>query len=196
VTDSFWSAIDDLESQGASYHDVDLPSVEHAVEAYYVIAMSEASSNLARFDGVRYGYSSDSDGNWNEAFAETREEGFGEGGQAPRRPRDVRSLGGLPRQITTNRPRTPAPGSNRTSTSPSPTRDVPAAPTMPVPPMEQGENLEDPMALYLADANTTPVNLADLPAISVPIEGDQRRPPGRDAVRRAGVRREGDNSSR
>ena len=53
VVETFYDAIDELEAQGASTHEVDLPSVEHAVEAYYVIAMSEASSNLARFDGVR-----------------------------------------------------------------------------------------------------------------------------------------------
>ncbi|SFS08644.1 aspartyl/glutamyl-tRNA(Asn/Gln) amidotransferase subunit A [Halomicrobium zhouii] len=169
VTDSFWSAIDDLESQGASYHDVDLPSVEHAVEAYYVIAMSEASSNLARFDGVRYGYSSDSDGNWNEAFAETREEGFGK--EVKRRV--VLGTYALSagyhdkyyKQAQDARAWVKQDFDESLSDA-----DVLAAPTMPVPPMERGENLEDPMALYLADANTTPVNLADLPAISVPIE--------------------------
>ncbi len=78
VVERFWDAMDELESQGATVHEVSLPSVEHAVEAYYVIAMSEASSNLARYDGVRYGESGGYDGNWNETFAETREEAFGD----------------------------------------------------------------------------------------------------------------------
>jgi aspartyl-tRNA(Asn)/glutamyl-tRNA(Gln) amidotransferase subunit A len=78
VVETFWDAIADLEAQGASYHEVSMESLEHAVEAYYVIAMSEASSNLARFDGVRYGPTPEYEGNWNEEFAKVREEGFGE----------------------------------------------------------------------------------------------------------------------
>ncbi len=169
VTDSFWSAIDELESMGATYHDVDLPSVEHAVEAYYVIAMSEASSNLARFDGVRYGHSADAEGNWNEAFAATREEGFGE--EVKRRV--VLGTYALSagyhdkyyKQAQDARAWVKQDFDESLSDA-----DVLASPTMPVPPMERGENLDDPMQLYLADANTTPVNLADLPAISVPID--------------------------
>src|SRR6056297_1597280 len=78
VRETFEDALESLEAQGATTTEVDLPSVEQAVEAYYVIAMSEASSNLARYDGVRYGHKSDADGNWNESFAQTRSEGFGE----------------------------------------------------------------------------------------------------------------------
>jgi aspartyl-tRNA(Asn)/glutamyl-tRNA(Gln) amidotransferase subunit A len=169
VTDSFWSAIDELESRGASYHDVDLPSVEHAVEAYYVIAMSEASSNLARFDGVRYGHSADSDGNWNEAFAATREEGFGD--EVKRRVvLGTYALSAGYHDKFYKQAQDARAWIKRDFDDSLSDADVLAAPTMPVPPMEQGENLEDPMQLYLADANTTPVNLADLPAISVPIE--------------------------
>jgi len=75
VVETVEAAIADLEAQGAETTEISLPSVEHAVQAYYVIAMAEASSNLARFDGVRYGNRAESDGNWNESFAETREEG-------------------------------------------------------------------------------------------------------------------------
>jgi len=195
VTDSFWSAIDDLESQGASYHDVDLPSVEHAVEAYYVIAMSEASSNLARFDGVRYGYSSDSDGNWNEAFAETREEGFGE--EVKRRVVLGRTLSRRATTTsTTNRPRTPRAwvkqdfdeslsdaGRAGRADDARPAHGAgrePGRPDGAVPRRRQHDAGEPRrLARHLG-----------------PYRGDQRRPPGRDAVRRAGVRREGDNSSR
>lgn len=169
VTDSFWSAIDDLLAQGATYHEVDLSSVEYAVEAYYVIAMSEASSNLARFDGVRYGRSADSDGNWNEAFAATREAGFGE--EVKRRillGTYALSAGYHDRYY--RQAQDARAWIKRDFDESLADADVLASPTMPVPPMEHGENLEDPMQLYLTDANTTPANLADLPAISVPIE--------------------------
>src|SRR5699024_5574602 len=81
VAAAFEETISALESQGAEVHEVSLDSLSHAVAAYYVIAMSEASSNLARFDGVRYGISGATDegyeGNWNDAFARSREAGFG-----------------------------------------------------------------------------------------------------------------------
>lgn len=76
----FEAALSDLREQGAETIEVGLDSINSALAAYYVIAMSEASSNLARFDGVRYGVSGsdEDDGNWNETFAQAREEGFGE----------------------------------------------------------------------------------------------------------------------
>ena len=77
VVDVFEDSLEELEAQGAEITEVSLDSLEHAVQAYYVIAMSEASSNLARFDGVRYGPDGDREGNWNDAFAAVREEGFG-----------------------------------------------------------------------------------------------------------------------
>ena len=168
VVEQFWDAIDELEAQGASYHEVSLPSLEHAVEAYYVIAMSEASSNLARFDGVRYGTSGGYEGNWNESFAQAREDGFGE--EVKRRvllgtyalsagyhdkyykkAQDARAL------------------VQQDFDDAFSEADVLASPTMPVTPFELGESLDDPLQMYLADANTTPVNLANLPAISVPV---------------------------
>ncbi|MDY6764644.1 MAG: amidase family protein, partial [Halobacteria archaeon] len=72
VLEEFWDAIGRLEDEGASYHKVPMDSLEYALAAYYVIAMGEASSNLARYDGVRYGPPGDSSENWNESFAEAR----------------------------------------------------------------------------------------------------------------------------
>ena len=182
VRERFEATLDDLESQGATVEEVSLPSVEHAVEAYYVIAMSEASSNLARYDGVRYGTSasaasggsSDSsdgesggfEGNWNEAFSKSRE-AFGE---------EVK------RRILLGTYALSAGYHDKYYKQAQDARawvkqdfdetfqqvDVVASPTMPTPPFEQGESLDDPLQMYLADANTVPVNLADLPAISVP----------------------------
>jgi len=176
VVETFRDAIDDLEAQGAETVEVSMPSVEKAVAAYYVIAMSEASSNLARFDGTRYGLNAveagDYDdlseaGNWNEAFATAREEGFGE---------EVK------RRILLGTFALSAGYHDKYYAKAQDARewikqdfdeslqeaDVLASPTMPVPPFELGEGLEDPRTMYLADANTVPVNLADLPAISVP----------------------------
>jgi len=168
VVEQFWDAIDELEVQGASYHEVSLPSLEHAVEAYYVIAMSEASSNLARFDGVRYGTSGGYEGNWNESFAQAREDGFGE--EVKRRV----LLGTYAlsagyhdkyyRKAQDARAMVQQDFDDAFSEA-----DVLASPTMPVTPFELGESLDDPLQMYLADANTTPVNLANLPAISVPV---------------------------
>jgi len=177
VVETFWDAMDDLEAAGASYHEVSLPSLEHAVEAYYVIAMSEASSNLARFDGVRYGHDADAGGNWNEQFAATREAGFGAEvtrrvllgtyalsagyhGKYYEQAQNARSL------------------IRQDFAAAFDDADVLASPTMPVPPMEIGENLEDPLTMYLADTNTVPANLANLPAISVPAGEAERLPVG------------------
>jgi len=177
VVETFWDAIADLEAQGASYHEVALPSVEHAVEAYYVIAMSEASSNLARFDGVRYGQSG-GDGNWNESFAQSREQGFGE--EVKRRVLlGTYALSAGYHDKYYKKAQDARAWVKQDFDEALTDADVLASPTMPVPPMERGESLDDPLTMYLADANTTPVNLANLPAISVPAgETDDGLPVG------------------
>ncbi len=167
VVETFWDAIADLEDRGAEYHEVSLPSVEHAVEAYYVIAMSEASSNLARFDGVRYGQSGGYDGNWNETFAKAREEGFGD--EVKRRILlGTYALSAGYHDKYYEKAQDARAWVKQDFDEALAEADVLASPTMPVPPFELGESLDDPLQLYLADANTVPVNLADLPAISVP----------------------------
>jgi aspartyl-tRNA(Asn)/glutamyl-tRNA(Gln) amidotransferase subunit A len=167
VVETFEGALADLEARGAEIHEVSLPSVERAVQAYYVIATSEASSNLARFDGVRYGPATESEGNWNEAFASVREAGFGD---------EVK------RRILLGTYALSAGYHDKYYAKAQDARawvaqdfdealsaaDVLASPTMPVLPFELGESLDDPLQMYLADANTVPVNLANLPAISVP----------------------------
>ncbi|GAB7013180.1 Asp-tRNA(Asn)/Glu-tRNA(Gln) amidotransferase subunit GatA [Halolamina salina] len=176
VVETFRDAIDELEAQGAETVEVSMPSVEKAVAAYYVIAMSEASSNLARFDGTRYGLNAveagDADdlseaGNWNEAFATAREEGFG-----PEVKRRI-LLGTFALSAGYHdkyyaKAQDAREWIKQDFDESLQEADVLASPTMPVPPFELGEGLEDPRTMYLADANTVPVNLADLPAISVP----------------------------
>jgi aspartyl-tRNA(Asn)/glutamyl-tRNA(Gln) amidotransferase subunit A len=167
ITETFWDAISRLEAAGATYREISLPSVETAVQAYYVIAMGEASSNLARYDGVRYGEPGGYEGNWNETFANAREQGFG---------------AEVKRRILLGTYALSAGYQDKYYAKAQDARawvkqdfkqtfakvDVVASPTMPVPPFELGERLDDPLQMYLADANTVPVNLANLPAISVP----------------------------
>ncbi len=167
VRNVFENALGDLEDRGATVETVSLPSVETAVQAYYVIAMSEASSNLARFDGVRYGVRGDSDGNWNESFAAARETGFGE--EVKRRVLlGTYALSAGYQDKYYKQAQDARAWVKRDFDEAFESVDVIASPTMPVPPFELGESLDDPLQMYLADANTVPVNLANLPAISVP----------------------------
>jgi aspartyl-tRNA(Asn)/glutamyl-tRNA(Gln) amidotransferase subunit A len=177
VEEAFWNSIDSLESSGFNYQEVSMPSLESAVEAYYVIAMSEASSNLARFDGIRYGQKSDEGSDWNENFSETRGEGFGD---------EVKRRVMLGTYATSEgykdnyydkaqkvREKIRYEFEEKFSKV-----DIVATPTMPVTPFRIGDSLDDPLKMYLADANTTPVNLSNLPAISVPTNQSNELPVG------------------
>ena len=167
VVDRFEAALADLRAQGAETVAVSLDSVEHAVQAYYVIATSEASSNLARFDGVRYGVSGGDEGNWNDAFARAREEGFGE--EVKRRILlGTYALSAGYHDKYYKKAQDARAWVKRDFDDAFERADVLATPTMPVLPPALGESLSDPLQLYLMDANTVPVNLANLPAISVP----------------------------
>ncbi|MEF8838089.1 MAG: Asp-tRNA(Asn)/Glu-tRNA(Gln) amidotransferase subunit GatA [Haloarculaceae archaeon] len=167
VVTTFRAAVADLEARGARTREVALPALEHAVQAYYVIAMSEASSNLARFDGVRYGESGRTDGDWNERFAAAREAGFGD--EVKRRILlGTYALSAGYHDKYYRQAQNARAWVEQAFDSAFEDVDVLASPTMPVPPMPAGESLEDPLMMYLADANTVPVNLANLPAISVP----------------------------
>ena len=166
VVEVFQAALADLEDRGVETVEVSLPSVEHAVQAYYVIAMSEASSNLARFDGVRYGVDG-GEGNWNESFARAREEGFG--AEVKRRVLlGTYALSAGYHDKYYRKAQDARAWVKQDFDEALDEADVLATPTMPVLPPERGESLDDPLSLYLMDANTVPVNLADLPAISVP----------------------------
>ncbi|ADQ67797.1 aspartyl/glutamyl-tRNA amidotransferase subunit A [Halogeometricum borinquense DSM 11551] len=167
VVETFEAAVSDLESQGAAVVEVSLDSLEHAVQAYYVIAMSEASSNLARYDGVRYGLSTGKEGNWNDVYADTREEGFG--AEVKRRILlGTYALSAGYHDKYYKKAQDARAWIKQDFDEALAEADVLATPTMPVLPPKLGESLSDPLQLYLMDANTVPVNLANLPAISVP----------------------------
>ncbi|MGC9515534.1 Asp-tRNA(Asn)/Glu-tRNA(Gln) amidotransferase subunit GatA [Methanocrinis sp.] len=162
-------AISKLEELGASWKEVSLPSTKYALSAYYIIAMSEASSNLARFDGLRYGLRLGADKDWHTTFSEIRAAGFGPEvkrriligtyalsagyyGRYYLKALKVRTL------IKQDFERALSAGG----------ADVLVTPTMPFPAFKIGERIEDPLSLYMADVFTVPINLAGVPAISLP----------------------------
>ena len=171
VRAAFEDALATLRDQGATTTEVSLPSLEHAVEAYYVIAMSEASSNLARYDGVRYGIAGGFDGNWNDAFARAREAGFGD--EVKRRILlGTYALSAGYHDKYYAKAQDARAWVEQDFDEALEAADVLTSPTMPSTAFELGESLSDPLQMYLADANTVPVNLANLPAISVPAGAD------------------------
>lgn len=177
VRETFEEAISQIQAQGATVEEISLPSLDHAVSAYYVIAMSEASSNLARFDGVRYGLSGGFDGNWNDAFEAARSDGFGE--EVIRRILlGTYALSAGYHDKYYKKAQDARAWIEQDFDDAFQNVDVIASPTMPVTPFERGETLDDPMKMYLADKNTTPVNLANLPAISVPAGRTDNLPVG------------------
>ncbi len=177
VRERFEAGLSKLKAQGAETIEVELPSVEYAVAAYYVIAMSEASSNLARFDGVRVGTSGGFDGDWNESFAASRSEGFGE--EVIRRILlGTFALSEGYHDKYYKQAQEARAWVKQDFDAAFEEADVLATPTMPVLPPKLGESLEDPLQMYLIDANTVPVNLANLPAISVPVGKNEELPVG------------------
>jgi aspartyl-tRNA(Asn)/glutamyl-tRNA(Gln) amidotransferase subunit A len=160
------SAIGRLEELGATTVPCSIPSMKYALAAYYVTCTCEASSNLARFDGVRYGPAADTKKPWHEAYQEVRRAGFG----AEVRRRIMLGTFALSSgyygkyyakaQIARENVRKDF---RRIFAD----VDVIAGPTMPTIAFRLGEK-SDPLSMYLADILTVPANLADIPAISVP----------------------------
>jgi aspartyl-tRNA(Asn)/glutamyl-tRNA(Gln) amidotransferase subunit A len=161
------TAIEHYKSKGAEVREVSLPHTEYALAAYYIIATAEASSNLARYDGVRYGHRSAEAENLLDLYFRSRAEGFGS--EVKRRiilGTYVLSSGyydayyGRAQKVRTL--------IRRDFINAYREVDVILTPTTPTPAFRRGEKTEDPLAMYLADIYTIGVNLAGLPAISVP----------------------------
>jgi aspartyl-tRNA(Asn)/glutamyl-tRNA(Gln) amidotransferase subunit A len=167
VREVFNDAVAAIHALGGVCEEVSLPSVERGIAAYYIIAPAEASSNLARFDGVRYGHRTERAEELLEMYVRTRSEGFGAEvkrrimlgtyalsagyyeayyGQAQR----TRSL--IIEEF------------NRAFAD----FDVLLSPTSPTVAFKVGERMDDPLAMYHSDLCTIPVNLAGLPALSLP----------------------------
>ncbi|WP_368492951.1 Asp-tRNA(Asn)/Glu-tRNA(Gln) amidotransferase subunit GatA [Geobacillus thermodenitrificans] len=167
VRQSVLAALSVLEKLGATWEEVSLPHSKYALATYYLLASSEASANLARFDGVRYGYRTDNAKNLIDMYKQTRSEGFGS--EVKRRimlgtfalssgyydayykkAQKVRTL------------------IKRDFENVFEQYDVIIGPTTPTPAFKIGEKTSDPLTMYMNDILTIPVNLAGVPAISVP----------------------------
>ncbi|HYV45923.1 MAG TPA: Asp-tRNA(Asn)/Glu-tRNA(Gln) amidotransferase subunit GatA [Myxococcaceae bacterium] len=161
------AAAAELEKQGARIEEISLPHTKYALAAYYLIAPAEASSNLARYDGIRFGLRAKEAKGLRELYSETREQGFGQ--EVKRRimlgtyalsagyydayylkAQQVRTL--IRRDFTDAFQKV----------------DAVLCATAPTPAFPLGAKVDDPLAMYLNDVLTLPVNLAGLPGISVP----------------------------
>ena len=173
-----WSAIHKLESLGAQYEEISLPSLEYSLAAYYIIAMSEASSNLARYDGLRYGFHVEQeDGDYSKIYAKNRRMGFG----AEVRRRIMLGTYALSAgyyeqyYLKALKVRTII---RREFESALKKFNVLAGPTMPLLPFNIGEKISDPLTLYMCDILTVPANLTGYPAISIPCGFEGNLPVG------------------
>ncbi len=171
------SAIKKYEDMGAKIEEISLPNTNYALAAYYIINPSEASANLARFDGIRYGFSSKEAKDLLDVYLKTKGKGFGP--EVRRRimlgtyslssgyydayylkAQKVRSL--LKKDFEKALEKV----------------DVILTPTTPIFPFKIGEKVEDPLSMYLVDIYTVSVNLVGLPAISIPIAKVDNLPVG------------------
>ena len=167
VTEKLWQqGIDWLKDAGATIHDISLPHTKYALPAYYIVAPAEASSNLARYDGVRYGLRVTGD-DLIDTYERSRAEGFGR--EVKRRVligTYVLSAGYYDAYyLKAQKVRTLIKQDFEKAWDEV---DVVLTPTTPSPAFAQGEKSGDPIAMYLEDIFTVTVNMAGLPAISVP----------------------------
>jgi aspartyl-tRNA(Asn)/glutamyl-tRNA(Gln) amidotransferase subunit A len=167
VETSVRAALAALEAAGASLRPVRLPHTRYAVATYYVLATAEASSNLARFDGVRYGLRVDPGGDLRAMYGATRDAAFG--AEVKRRillGTFVLSAGYYDAYyLKAQRVRTLV---RRDFDAAFRDVDVVCSPASPTPAFRLGEKVDDPVAMYLSDVYTLPASLAGVPAMSVP----------------------------
>jgi len=166
VGEAMKSALARLEELGAELEEMSLPHTPYALAVYYIIAPSEASANLARYDGVKYGYSYAGDSMW-ESMEKTRENGFG-----PEVKRRI-MLGTYALSagyydawyVKAQKVRTLI---RREFDAAFEKYDALITPTSPTVPFKIGEKTDDPLAMYLSDVCTLPINIAGVPGLSVP----------------------------
>lgn len=173
IREAVFAAAGTLAEQGAVVEEFDFPLIEYAVPAYYVIASAEASSNLARFDGVKYGYRAQGYEGLHQMYKKSRSEGFGE--EAKRRIMlgtfvlssgyyDAYYLKALRVKALIQQAFAQAFGRY----------DILLAPAAPSTAPKLGEALADPIQMYSSDIYTVSVNLAGLPALAVPCGTDRK----------------------
>ncbi len=167
VAEAWHAGLARLESAGASVVEVSVPAIQAAVAVYYVVANCEASTNLARFDGVRYGYRSPDHRDLDELYRKSRSEGFG---------REVKrrimlgtfALSSGYYQAYYGRAVSVMRRMRAELMTAFAAVDLIATPTIPTAAFRIGEKVSDPLAMYLSDVYTTPASLAGLPALAVP----------------------------
>ncbi len=170
-------AVSAWEALGARRVEISLPNLPLATPAYYVIASAECSSNLARYDGVRYGHRCADPGDLEDLFCRSREEGFG--AEVRRRiMTGTYALSAGYREAYYDRARQVRQLIRRDFQQAFETVDVIAAPVSPVLPFRLGEKMQDPVAMYRIDGYTIPVNLAGLPGLSLPARPVEGLPTG------------------
>ena len=172
VREAVMKALEKLEDAGATVKRVDVTGAEYALAAYYIIATAEASSNLARYDGVRYGLRSENANNLRDMFTETRQQGFGD--EVKRRimlGTYVLSAGYYDDfYLKAQKVRTLIKNDFDEIFE---EYDFIVSPTTPTTAFKIGEKM-DPLEMYAADIFTVPVNIAGIPAISLPCGFDQK----------------------
>jgi aspartyl-tRNA(Asn)/glutamyl-tRNA(Gln) amidotransferase subunit A len=173
---AFEAAVETLEREGAEIVDVALPHSAHAIPVYYLVATAEASSNLARYDGVRYGSRAPDAATLGEMYDRTRDDGFGP--EVKRRillGTYVLSAGYYDAYyLKAQQVRTLIRRDYETALQGV---DLIAMPTSPTPAFALGERMDDPLQMYLADVFTVAANLAGLPSISIPCGFTETRLP-------------------
>ena len=167
VEKTFHASLDAYKAQGATIHEIEMPHAKYAIGVYYLIAPCEASSNLARYDGVHYGYRAENFSDMIDMYASSRGEAFGN--EVKRRImlgtyalsegyKDAYYLKALKvRRLI-----------RQDFDAAFETVDVIASPVTPAPAFKIGEMIDDPLQMYLSDVFTLSANLAGLPGISVP----------------------------
>lgn len=166
-----------MEDLGAHCEEISLPHTEVALSTYYILAPSEASSNLARFDGIRYGFRAEGARDLIDSYKKTRSEGFG-----PEVQRRI-MLGTYALSsgyydayyLKAQKVRTLI---KREFDAAFAEYDVLMTPTSPTAPFNLGEKTSDPLTMYLSDACTIPINIAGLPALSMPCGYTEQGPIG------------------
>ncbi len=184
IKDAIKKALLKYEELGAIVEEVSLPHSEYALPAYYLVAPAEASANLARFDGVRYGYRDNEAENMEAMFSQTRCQGFGD--EVKRRIMlgtyalssgyyDAYYLKALKvRRLIAD-----------DFTRVFKDFDIIVAPTTPTTAFKLGKQSGDPLTLYMNDILTVPVNMAGLPGMSIPCGFDQGMPIGMQIIGKA-----------
>ncbi len=167
VVEAFEATLELARQLGATVEAMRLPHARHALAAYYILAPAEASSNLARYDGVRYGLRADGEGDLTSMYTATREQGFG--AEVKRRIMlGTYALSSGYYDAYYGRAQKVRTRISEDFKAAWESFDLVATPTSPSVAFELGAKLEDPLAMYLNDVCAVPMSLAGIPAISIP----------------------------